>query len=137
MFAMRLISCSRCGKVHRYGECLLPPTWTKKSTEQSSFRSSYRWTQKSTQIRERDHYLCQACLHNLDGKGVRYTTDSLEVHHIVPISADYSKRLDDLNLITLCHEHHEQAEQHKLSAVALHDVVMATYGVPSGSIPPV
>lgn len=62
-------------------------------------------------IKDRDHYLCQACLHNLDGHGVRYTTDQLEVHHIEPLIDDYDRRLDDDNLITLCRAHHEQAEQ--------------------------
>ncbi len=33
------------------------------------------------------------------------------MHHIIPLSADYEKRLDDDNLITLCRFHHEQAER--------------------------
>ena len=35
----------------------------------------------------------------------------LQVHHIVPIDEDYSKRLDSTNLITLCPMHHKNAEQ--------------------------
>lgn len=75
-------------------------------------------------IRDRDHYLCQACLNNVDGRGIRYTTSDLEVHHIVPLSEDYERRLDEDNLITLCREHHEQAEEGLLSRAALHELAM-------------
>lgn len=40
----------------------------------------------------------------------RYTYKELEVHHIMPIEEEYSKRLDSLNLITLCKMHHNMAE---------------------------
>jgi 5-methylcytosine-specific restriction enzyme A len=33
-----------------------------------------------------------------------------QVHHIVPIVADYDKRLNSDNLISLCRMHHEAAE---------------------------
>ena len=39
------------------------------------------------------------------------TYNNLQVHHIIPISIDYSKRLDSDNLITLCTYHHHQAEK--------------------------
>ena len=39
----------------------------------------------------------------------------LEVHHIVPIEEDYTKRLDSSNLITLCRYHHEMAEANEIS----------------------
>ena len=35
----------------------------------------------------------------------------LQVHHIIPLEEDYSKRLDSTNLITLCPMHHKKAEQ--------------------------
>ena len=44
----------------------------------------------------------------------RYTYKELEVHHIVPIEEDYSKRLDETNLITLCRYHHELAEKNTI-----------------------
>lgn len=130
-FMARLISCSRCGRIHPAGECPRGAEkrgggyWHKKDTKANDFRSSWSWTQKSKAIRERDHYLCQACLHNLDGTGIRYTRTHLEVHHIVALESDFDKRLDEDNLITLCREHHEQAEQGKLTSKQLIDVIKA------------
>lgn len=121
----RLISCSKCGRIHPYGECPLggkrSGTGSGHPTIESKFRSSNKWTQKSRSIRERDHWLCQACLHDLDGQGTRYTTSALEVHHIISIEEDYSLRLDESNLITLCRQHHEEAEQGKLDKQALQE----------------
>lgn len=106
----RKILCSRCHKIHEYGKCPVQKTRHKSPTQQSAFRSSYAWTKTSKRIRERDNYLCQACLHNLTGDGVAYTTDGLEVHHIESLEKDFEKRLDDDNLITLCKFHHELFE---------------------------
>jgi predicted HNH restriction endonuclease len=101
--------------------------WDKeRQTEQQKFRSTNKWTIKAKQIKERDHWLCQACLHDVDGNGVRYTRDDLEVHHIESLTACYDKRLDDDNLITLCRAHHEQAEQGVLcTADVLHAIARA------------
>lgn len=125
----RLISCPRCGRIHRVGECPIPAAHSQKygggGTRENKFRSTNKWTEKSIHIRERDNYLCQACLHDLDGQGIRYTTDHLEVHHIVPIAEAWDSRLDDDNLITLCREHHEMAEQGRLDSEALRAIAEA------------
>ena len=42
----------------------------KRGSASDKFHSSNRWTETARAIKERDHYLCQACLHNLDGAGV-------------------------------------------------------------------
>ena len=55
--------------------------------------------------------LCRVCMIEKYGTNYRYTYKDLEVHHIVPIKEDYSKRLDSENLITLCRMHHEMAEK--------------------------
>ena len=113
-----LKSCTYCGRIHdrsficpQKKQALAKRQAKKKDTASDIFHSSYKWTKMSKHIRERDHYLCQACLHGLDGEGKRYTTAALEVHHIVSLNTDYDKRLDEDNLITLCHECHEKAEQ--------------------------
>ena len=41
------------------------------------------------------------------------------MHHIVPITDAWDDRLNDDNLITLCREHHEMAEQGKISRETL------------------
>ncbi len=49
----------------------------------------------------RDRGRCRQC----DAMGVR-TYRSLEVHHVIPVAADWSLALEIDNGITLCHEHH-------------------------------
>ena len=48
--------------------------------------------------------LCELCLKN----GI--INEAREIHHIVPIEIDWSKRLEYENLIALCPQHHQ--EQH-------------------------
>ena len=60
----------------------------------------HRWRKLSEHYRVRNP-LCEDC----DAKGV--TTPSTEVHHIIPISQDSSKRLDINNLVALCTRCHE------------------------------
>lgn len=105
-------SCQYCGRIHDSKFiCAAKPKRGKKGTEQAKFRSSYKWTKKSQEIRERDGFMCQACLHELHDIGTRkYNCKDLEVHHIVPIEEDETLKLDDNNLITLCEGHHKLAE---------------------------
>lgn len=112
-----LKSCTYCGRIHdkkyicpQKKEALKKRQVKKKQGVSDFFHSSAKWTRKSKAIRERDHHLCQACLHGIDGAGIRYTHDGLEVHHIVPISEDYDLRLDDDNLITLCRKRPEDRQ---------------------------
>ena len=49
------------------------------------------------------------------GHGKVYNTDTLEVHHIIPIEEDDDRKLDDDNLITVCRVHHEQCENGRIS----------------------
>lgn len=121
-----LKSCKYCGKIHdeRY-VCNAKPR-KKYDTEKSEidkFRSTRKWTNKSLMIRERDLNLCQICLRNLYNTENMYNHKDLQVHHIVPISDDWNKRLDDSNLITLCYYHHKLAENGKVDARLLKDIV--------------
>lgn len=83
---------------------------SKKITYIDRFRSSRRWREKREKIRERDKNLCQICIRNLYGADRQYNYENLSVHHALPIEADYDKRLDDDNLLTVCGIHHEMAE---------------------------
>ena len=82
----------------------------KNKTKPQKFRSSYAWLKKQRGIRERDLNLCRICLLNLYDTSNRFNYNDLSVHHITPLINDFSKRLDDDNLITLCRHHHELAE---------------------------
>ena len=138
-----LRSCRYCGRIHDT-KVICPQMekarrqrWQKNGSATDRFHASYRWAQKSLHIRERDHYLCLACLYGLDGKGSRITTADLSVHHIVPVSEAWDMRLDDDNLITLCAEHHERAEDGTISREELKKSVERGAGAGLRGIPPV
>ncbi|MDE5854681.1 MAG: HNH endonuclease [Ruminococcus sp.] len=128
-------ACKYCGKIHeRNFVCEKKPKieyrrYDKKyykkryDRKEDKFRSSYDWQKKRTYILKRDRHLCQACLHNLTGTVCRLTTEKLSVHHIVSLRDDFELRLDDSNLITLCHKHHELAESGKIQAERLDEIV--------------
>ena len=103
-----LKACSRCGRVHEYGQCsisAIPYNRKKIANDITRFRSSRAWQRKRKTILERDAYLCKLCLYNnrLNSKG-------LEVHHIIAIKKNAELKLDDRNLITLCRDCHELVE---------------------------
>lgn len=110
-----LKSCNKCGRIHdaKY-ICKSKVFASQNKTKAQSFRSSYAWYKKQQYIRERDLNLCRICLLNLYGTSTRFNYKDLSVHHIIKITDDYSKRLDDDNLITLCRYHHELAEVGKI-----------------------
>lgn len=106
-------TCSRCGKLHPLGyKCYANSKnyYQESNPEIRKFRSSSLWTNKAEEIKDRDHYLCQVCL----SKNILNYND-LSVHHIIPLKEDFSKRLDNNNLITLCEKHHKMCEEGKIS----------------------
>ena len=117
-----LKTCSVCGKIHDFNKVCRRQK-DKKKSEANSFRNTNRWIEKRKQIRERDKNLCQVCLTGRHDTTYKYTYRELEVHHIVPINEDYSKRLDSDNLITLCRYHHEMAEAGQITREELQEIV--------------
>lgn len=106
-----LKSCKYCGKIHEGGhDCGKRPQRHKRITYVDKFRSSRKWREKRDRIRDRDKGLCQVCMRDLYGTDRKYNYQNLSVHHAVPIEADYDKRLDDGNLLTVCARHHEMCE---------------------------
>ncbi len=117
-----LKTCTVCGKIHDFNKVCRRKK-TQKNTEASKFRKTYKWTEKSKYIKQRDNYLCQVCLLDKYKTNYRYTYKDLEVHHIVSIEEDYNKRLDSDNLITLCRYHHEMAERGDISREELQRII--------------
>ena len=115
-------TCSVCGRIHDFNKVCKRPS-RKHNTEAGKFRRSYMWSEKSKSIRARDKYLCQVCITGKYQTNYRYTYKDLEVHHIIPLSEDYSKRLDSDNLITLCRYHHELAETGQIPREELQEIV--------------
>ena len=115
-----LKSCIYCGGIHTRGFVCpkKPKTQSKYEKQIDIFRGSVKWKNKREHIYRRDMYLCRVCL----DKGV-YCSGDLSVHHITPLASDYSMRLDDENLITLCGYHHEAAEKGDIPAEYLRKLV--------------
>ena len=115
-----LRSCQYCGRIHDTRDICAQRIAARRHryaaydpearTDEQRFRSSQVWRLKSIEIRQRDNYCCQACARNLTGTRRRLEYDNVSVHHAVPLQVDYSRRLDNDNLISLCSLHHEQAE---------------------------
>ena len=110
-----LISCARCGKIHKPGECAIAKekkkSRKKKINEADEFRRTAQWQRKRKEILDRDKHLCRVCLASTHPIGERpINTDNIQVHHIEPIVRAWKKRLDDDNLICLCPYHHYMAD---------------------------
>lgn len=112
-----LKSCQYCGRIHD-AKKICPEKkrvederWMRrKSTKAAAFRRTSTWTNMSRSIRERDKYMCLCCKAQLQGTRVRYNTEDLSVHHIVPLEEDYDLRIARENLMTVCSAHHEMCE---------------------------
>jgi len=114
-----LKACKYCGKIHKRAEiCDKKPVF-QRGDKEDRFRWTQQWKDKRKEIKERDRYLCQACLNNLPGTTNRLNSENLSVHHIRPLKTNYDLRLDNSNLITLCDFHHEEAEKGAISVETL------------------
>lgn len=122
-------ACSYCGRVHdKHYICnqqkAVKQERDRKQFEKNKcnrkFRSSSVWTDKAIAIRNRDLNLCRICM--AEGK----YTPADSVHHIVKLSQDFDKKLDDDNLISLCRYHHELADKGVYSDEYLISLAKAT-----------
>ena len=108
---MRMKSCQYCGKIVPYNHvCDKKPQRRKKDTLHNRFRWTTDWKNKREEIKQRDGYVCRVCLAKK-----KINTENLSVHHIVSMEEDYSKRLDNDNLITVCDVCHERCEDGSVS----------------------
>ena len=115
-------ACSKCGKIHRYDkECQVKKVY--QGGKERDLRSSYKWTKKSQEIRQRSNYLCEVCKEqNI------FTYENVEVHHIEKVKDNNELLLDDNNLICLCVEHHKQADAGEISKEYLKELVRRREG---------
>ena len=107
--------CARCGAVIPLGSALCKRCEAERPNRQAIYdrrvrnKRSAAFYQSADWIKLRDismskaSYMCQECKR----KGIVRPAE--EVHHIVPIQTDWSRRLDPTNLICLCHKCHMQA----------------------------
>jgi 5-methylcytosine-specific restriction endonuclease McrA len=93
----RPLTCSKCGVKERMKQ--------KKNSKSGSERGyGYDWDQLSKRYRANNPF-CQECL-----KHGRYTL-TRDVHHVVPIDVDPSRRLDVSNLLAVCRPCHQQLDK--------------------------
>lgn len=114
--------CAGCGKIHG-GKC--PERTAKKysaarDSQAYKFRSTRVWKRKSAEIMQRDLHCCRVCL--LSGI---INNRRLSVHHIIPLERDFSQRLENDNLVTLCRFCHEQAERGAIAAAVLRNLAIS------------
>ena len=93
-------SCSRCGKVHQVGFKCTSIKRKYVGGNERKLRSSYKWKEKSLEIRDHAHYLCEVCRD--EGE---LTYNNIEVHHIEKVKDSPEMLLDNNNLICLCQFH--------------------------------
>lgn len=101
-------ACSRCGKIHQKGYVCKVGAGKKHyryTYAEAKLRSKSVWTDKSRQIREDAHYLCEVC----KDKGI-YNYRNVEVHHIEKLKDRPDLLIEDSNLICLCRDCHRLAD---------------------------
>lgn len=120
-----LKSCKYCMRIHDSKfDCGKKPQRKKQGNNKDKFRWTAAWQNKRDEIKERDKYLCQACIRNLPGTINKYTYNNLSVHHAIPLEDDFEKRLDNDNLITLCdYPHHEMAESGEIPLYTILSII--------------
>ena len=130
-----LKSCAQCGRIHPVGvtcpSVLSKRVYGKRDSQAARFRNTAAWKRKAAEVKRRDVGLCRVCL----ARGTA-TYKGLEVHHITPLEADYDRRLEDDNLITLCAACHKLAERGEIEAGELRALAgespMVSTGTPRG-----
>lgn len=122
-------TCSICNKIHDINKICKRQYHKKLNTQEVSFRNSYSWKIKRTQIKIRDLYLCRVCLQNKMISKDKFNHQNIQVHHIVPIQEDWDKRLDSNNLISLCAYHHRQAEDGIITKEELSKIISIPPGI--------
>lgn len=78
--------------------------------EMNSYRLFYNtreWRLKREEIHRRDG-ICKIC------EALFMFNPIDDIHHIIPISKDYSKRLDNDNLVGLCSKHHKMIHDNSI-----------------------
>lgn len=123
---VKLKTCTYCHKIHdvkmkctaKKGYYRDKNTRYQKDKDYIKFIKSKQWHNKSQEIKRLDCYRCLVC----QSLGL-ISPVYLEVHHIVKYRNDSSLALDNSNLITLCVNHHKQADSNKISTSELYRLI--------------
>ena len=117
-----LRTCSHCGVVPEDHIC--PHRKIRKNySDADDIRKTNRWHRKSLEIRERDNFLCKVCINEVYNTKIKYNSNDISVHHIVPLEEDSRLAFENNNLISLCRYHHELAERGDIPRNELKDMI--------------
>lgn len=126
-----LKSCQYCGRIHEKNyDCGKKPKRIKRKGDIEKYRSSKQWQNKAEEIKERDNYLCQFCIREMQGTVRRLNSENLSVHHAIPMREDFDKREDNDNLLTTCDVHHEMAESGEIGRDIVLKIIQEQEGIP-------
>ena len=123
---VKLKTCTYCRKIHgkeinctaKKGYYRDKNTRYEKDKDYIKFIKSKQWYNKSQEIKRLDSYRCLVC------QSLRLNSPVyLEVHHIIKYRNDTSLGLDNSNLITLCVNHHKQADANTIKASELYRLI--------------
>lgn len=123
---VKLKTCTYCHKIHDVKKkCTAKKGYYReknaryeKDKDYIKFIKSKQWHNKSQEIKRLDCYCCLVC----QSLGLISPT-YLEVHHIIKYRNDTSLKLDNNNLITLCVNHHKQADTNKITTNELYRLI--------------
>ena len=73
-------TCNICNKIHDINKICKRQYHKKLNTQEVSFRNSYSWKTKRTQIKIRDLYLCRVCLQNKMISKDKFNHQNIQVH---------------------------------------------------------
>lgn len=76
-----------------------------KNNKYNQFYWTKAWKELRQYVLTRDNFLCQECLKN------HKVTEATDVHHIIKIRIDWSKRLDEKNCISVCSDCHKKLDR--------------------------
>ncbi len=96
------MKCRSCSSHIQAGDKYCNRCWSKQS-----FYKSRAWELCRAKVLTRDNHLCQECMK------VKRLTPASTVHHIIHLLDDWSKRLDEDNLISVCAACHNRLHPEK------------------------
>lgn len=79
----------------------------KRNKQSTTFYKSTAWRKLRKHVYNRDHGLCQYCIKD------KKIVPADVVHHIEEITVAWDKRLDETNLISICHSCHNKQHGNK------------------------
>lgn len=114
-----LKACKYCGRIHAADrDCGKKPNRNRyRRDEREAGRYTHAFADKSREVKERAHFLCQVCL---DRGEICF--EGCETHHIIKLRLRPDLLLADDNLVCLCQRCHRKADRGEIDADYLREL---------------